>query len=188
MHYDSEMGYLIAEFGEIYRDELPEGLSLDVVVYNGDFTNCTDDDCEYGDCRCYYKEHGVADCAGNHATPVWRRFTVKPAEDDEPVGVVDIKSYPNPFDPVSGECATIWFKLSSEGRVTIKIYDFAGEPVATVADEWMSSGEHEVMWYGTDASGETVATGAYIGFFKADDNSKVVTRTFKIGVVNVGNN
>jgi hypothetical protein len=54
--YDEDMGYFVAEFGEIYRDELPEEYSLDVVIYDGTFTNCNDDDCEYGDCRCYYDD------------------------------------------------------------------------------------------------------------------------------------
>jgi hypothetical protein len=187
MTYDAEMGYLIAEFGEIYRDELPEGYSLDVVIYNGEFTYCSDDDCEYGDCRCYYNEHGVADCAGNNATPVWRRFTVKRTEDPGPVIVADVISYPNPFDPAGGECATISFSSTKSGHVTIAIYDFAGQYVTTIADDWYSSGDHEFTWCGTNGSGEVVASGAYIGYFKVDDNMKVVTKTLKIGVVNGGN-
>jgi hypothetical protein len=186
MTYDAECGIITAEFGEIYRDELPEGLSLDVVVYNGTFTSCNDDDCEYGDCRCYYNEHGVADCAGNNATPVWRRFTVKREVPPGPVVVTDIKSYPNPFDPSKGG-ATICMTLSTDAHVTIEIFDFAGVHVATVADGWYSSGDSEVMWYGDNGNGDPIATGAYIGYVKVDDGSKVVTKTLKIGVVNGGN-
>ncbi len=187
MTYDPVTGLLIADFGEIYRDDLPEGLSLDVVVYNGHFTNCVDDDCEYGDCRCYYNGDGVADCAGNNATPVWRRFTVKAEEEPGPIYVTDVKSYPNPFDPAGGECATISMKLSKGAHVMIKVYDFAGEHVITIADDWYGSGEHLLHWCGGDGNGNTVATGAYIGYVRIDDNMKVFTKTLKIGVVNGGN-
>jgi hypothetical protein len=187
MTYDPVSGLLIADFGEIYRDDLPEGLSLDVVVYNGHFTNCVDDDCEYGDCRCYYNDDGVADCAGNNATPVWRRFTVKAEEEPGPIYVTDVKSYPNPFNPAGGECATISMKLSKSAHVMIKVYDFAGEHVMTVADDWYGSGEHLLHWCGGDGNGNTVATGAYIGYVRIDDYMKVFTKTLKIGVVNGGN-
>ena len=97
-----------------------------------------------------------------------------------------MKSFPNPFDPSDGG-ATIRFTLSTDAHVMIKIYDFAGEHVATVADDWYASGATDVMWYGDTGNGEPIATGAYIGYVKIDDGSKVVTKTLKIGVVNGGN-
>jgi flagellar hook assembly protein FlgD len=112
---------------------------------------------------------------------------VKKEDGDGPVVVTDVKSYPNPFDPSSGECATVSFGISTAGHVTIKIYDFAGQHVETLADDWYHSGDHQLMWCGTDGSGETVASGAYIGYFRVDSGSKVVTTTLKIGVVNGGN-
>jgi flagellar hook assembly protein FlgD len=101
----------------------------------------------------------------------------------EVVDVTDVKSYPNPFDPWKGEYATISFNLSKQANVMIKIYDFAGEPVVTVADKWYSPGTSTVNWLGTDEFGKPVGTGAYIGYVRIDDGSKVVTKNLKIGVV-----
>jgi flagellar hook assembly protein FlgD len=64
----------------------------------------------------------------------------------------------------------------------IKIFDFAGEHVATLADGSYDSGVHTINWFGTDSNGKTVASGAYIGYIKIDDGAKVVTKSLKIGV------
>jgi len=103
------------------------------------------------------------------------------------VDVTDVKSYPNPFDPSKGEYATISFNLSKRAEVLIKIMDFAGEDVATVANDWYGTGTHTVNWFGTDGNGNTVASGAYIGYVRIDDGSKVVTKNIKIGVAAKGN-
>ena len=289
MTYDSETGEVTFQhmtFGETLSD----GMSIDVIVYDGHlpfdyyeegwyggqvlYNGCNDSDDHQ--CRYYYSEQGIADCVGNHANPVWRRFTVDAAcptltllsgesdmqvevqvvdpgsgipynvEEDSPfdimvdgvafydyefvptsnnhigilrftvdagaaeievtardavgnfcvleinkgaevVDVTDVKSYPNPFDPYSGEYATISFDLSKRADVLIKIMDFAGEHVATVADGWYDTGIHTVNWFGTDGNGKTVASGAYIGYVRIDDGSKVVTKNLKIGVAAKGN-
>jgi flagellar hook assembly protein FlgD len=101
------------------------------------------------------------------------------------VQVNDVKSYPNPFDPWKNEVATISFDLTKAADVTIKILDFAGSPVKTVYTGWLEPGLYDgkYFWDGSDESGKTVASGAYIGFIKIDDGSKVITKDLKIGVV-----
>ncbi|MFH1218884.1 MAG: hypothetical protein V1694_00315 [Candidatus Eisenbacteria bacterium] len=276
MTFDEESGTVTADLGDmVYGKILDDETSIGLTVYDG-FV-CVGDECDgpysYSACdqvcRHYPPDHGVADCAGNHANPVWRSFAVDATppvmtlisdesdrtievrvEDSgsgidptgftvlvdgvetdyefvpmgnyligtlkfdvgdgadgvvitatdvagnfsvlafpigKPVLVVTVISYPNPFDPWKGEYATISFDLSKGANVTIKIYDFAGEPVVTVADRWFNLGESYVNWLGTDEVGKPVATGAYIGHVKADDGSKVVIKNIKIGVVNGGN-
>jgi flagellar hook assembly protein FlgD len=100
------------------------------------------------------------------------------------VGVSDVMTYPNPFDPWNGEYATISFELTKAANVTVEIFDFAGEPVATIADQSYGSGTYTVNWFGTDEAGHIVGTGAYIGYIKIDDGQRVVTKNLKIGVAN----
>ncbi len=280
MQFDWDEGTVTVTFDQMtYGFTLDDGMSVDVILYDGDVTMridegeassyynyfCDDDDQQ---CRGYLEDDGVADCAGNHANPVWRRYTVdavpptmkvvsaegerpieievtdtgsgiddqgfklngQPIEDPDwtptssskgilridvgegPVDIditatdavgnfavleveegaavvdlVDVKSYPNPFDPYNGEYARIEYTLAKGAHVTIAIYDFAGEKVKTIFDGYRSAGTYTEKWYGGDESGKTVASGAYIGYVKADDGSKTVTKNLKIGVYKGGN-
>jgi hypothetical protein len=264
----SEFGNsVMVYFGDmVYHNTLPHGLSIDVVLYDGNYVNYTGD-CSYGECRRYENDHGVPDCAENNANPVWRRFTVDGLPpsmkiiseesateveieicdetsgvdpdgfmiDGEPldccdydwtwkeinnhcgiltidvgdgavkidvrgsdmvgnfntveidrgaevVDVFDIKVYPNPFSPADGEYARIAYTLSKSAQVTMKIYDFAGVHVKTIVEGHKGAGSHVEKWHGVDESGNMVAPGAYIGFVKVDDGSKVVTKNLKIAV------
>jgi hypothetical protein len=102
------------------------------------------------------------------------------------VDVIDIKSYPNPFDVAAGENAYIVYTLTRPAQITIAIYDFSGGHVKTVVDRWRGAGEYTDMWMGVNGGGETVASGAYIAYIKVDDGYKTVTRNLKIGVVRGG--
>jgi hypothetical protein len=254
-------------FGDmIYHGTLPHNMSIDVVLYDGNYENYTGD-CSYGECRRYPNHHGVPDCAGNNATPVWRRFTVDGmpptmeviSEDSEteveievcdetsgidtgsflidgqpisssgydyswtdinnhcgiltidigedagsirvrvddnagnylvqeihptPASLVlsNVKVYPNPLHTADGEYARIAYELNKACDVTIKIYDFAGVHVMTVVDGHRSGDAHVENWLGVDEDGNPVAPGAYIGYIKADDGSKVVTKNLKIAI------
>ncbi len=267
MEFTEGEGSVYVNFGDmVYHGSLPHDMSIDVVVYDGEYENYTGD-CSYGECRRYANDHGVPDCAENHATPVWRRFTVdglpptmeiisEESEtvveieicdetsgvdagafmiDGEPISesgydwtwtpinnhcgvlridlgedtvrihvqasdkvgnfntieinngagvvdVLDIKVYPNPFSPTDGDYARIAYTLSKAAQVTIKIYDFAGVPVKTIVEGHKAAGSHVEKWYGADESGNVVAPGAYIGFVKVDDGSRVVTKNLKIAV------
>ena len=251
--------------GHLPFDYYNEGWYTGQVVYDG----C--DDYDDHQCRYYFADQGIADCVGNHATPVWRRFTVDAVpptmtitstqndqiveiriddancgicdyaiwvdgelmyeedveyieisndhsailrfevepgaheiivrvedcvgnfsvieitRDAEVVGVCDVMVYPNPFDPQSGEYGTISFELTKEANVTVEIFDFAGESVATIADQSYGAGTHTVNWFGTDGAGKVVGTGAYIGYIKIDDGQRVITKNLKIGIANPSN-
>jgi hypothetical protein len=267
MEFTEGEGSVFVNFGDmVYHGTLPHNMSIDVVVYDGNYTNYTGD-CSYGECRRYENDHGVPDCAENNANPVWRRFTVdgeppsmemiseeseteveieicdetsgvdpdafvidgeSPYESGyvwtwtpinnhcgilridlgedavkidvqasdmvgnfntieidrgaEVVDVFDIKVYPNPFSPADGDYARIAYTLSKGADLTLKIYDFAGVHVKTIVEGHKSAGSHVEKWHGVDESGNIVAPGAYIGFVKVDDGSKVVTKNLKIAV------
>jgi hypothetical protein len=52
------------------------------------------------------------------------------------------QNYPNPFNPIT----TIPFEIAERGRVTVEIFNVLGEKVATIIDEVVDAGSHEVTW------------------------------------------
>lgn len=82
---------------------------------------------------------------------------------DVPLNIVLGANYPNPFNPTT----TIPFALPSSGRVTVKVFDLLGRPVATVADDVFSAGSHRVMW---NASG--FSSGVYICQLRFDGHRR----------------
>jgi hypothetical protein len=65
--------------------------------------------------------------------------------------------HPNPFNPQT----TVGFRLASSERVRIAIYDVRGTLVRRLVDETMPSGEHRVVWNGTDEAGRSTSSGIY---------------------------
>jgi len=68
-----------------------------------------------------------------------------------------LPNVPNPFNPST----ILRFELESACEATLRIYDVAGRLVATLVDEPLGPGVHEVTWEGRDINGKPVATGVY---------------------------
>jgi hypothetical protein len=79
--------------------------------------------------------------------------------DDEVIGGVLTLSqnHPNPFNPVT----TIAYSIPEAGHVTVEVYNVCGQRTATLVDEHMSAGGHEVVWRGISDDGEPVGSGIY---------------------------
>lgn len=74
-------------------------------------------------------------------------------------------AYPNPFNPIT----TIKYDVPTDSYVTITIYDLMGRRVNELMSERVSSGTHSVIWNGTDASNNPVASGMYLYQLKSSD-------------------
>ncbi len=79
-------------------------------------------------------------------------------------------NYPNPFNPVTN----VAFALPVDCKVSLKIYNVAGQLVRTLVNETMPAGNHTVTWDGTNSSGEKVASGIYFYKLNAGDFSKTM--------------
>jgi hypothetical protein len=64
---------------------------------------------------------------------------------------------PNPFNPTT----SIAFDLARASKVKLVVYSLAGQEVATLIDESLGVGRHDVTWNGRDAAGREVASGSY---------------------------
>lgn len=91
---------------------------------------------------------------------------VTAAENDElPQSVVLRQNFPNPFNPTT----TIRYVLPAAERVQIGVYDVLGRRVATLVDDVMPAGEHQVRF-----DGEKLASGTY--FYRLTTESSTRSR------------
>ncbi len=113
------------------------------------------------------------DFAGNAETVrpnvVTTRVAPVSIEDDAPQPTAYTfglsQNYPNPFNPAT----TIAFTLPQKGRATLKIYNVAGQVVATLLDDELSVGLHNVVWQAQDA-----ASGVY--FYRLQQGKLIEVR------------
>ena len=52
------------------------------------------------------------------------------------------QNYPNPFNPST----MIKYKLPKSSHIKLKVYNLAGQEIATLINKFQLAGEHEVTW------------------------------------------
>jgi flagellar hook assembly protein FlgD len=81
------------------------------------------------------------------------------------------QNYPNPFNPST----TINFTVRERSRVSLNIYNVAGQLVRTLVNEDRAPGTtHQVAWDGRNDAGQSVSSGVY--FYKLVTNDMTQTR------------
>jgi hypothetical protein len=75
---------------------------------------------------------------------------------------------PNPFNPST----SITFTLAKAGKVTVDVFNAAGQKVDTIANGLMTAGSHSVTWNASKFS-----AGVYFCTVKAADHSRTVKMT-----------
>ena len=78
--------------------------------------------------------------------------------------------YPNPFNPA----ATVFFELLRPGRVSVDIYDVAGERVRRLLDADLPAGPASALWDGRDDQGLSAASGSYFCRLDVDGAREVL--------------
>ena len=71
---------------------------------------------------------------------------------------------PNPFNP---ETAISFSIAEGSENTEIVIYNLKGQKIKTLVNETLSTGQHAVIWNGTDDNGKAVASGIYLYQLKA---------------------
>jgi hypothetical protein len=84
------------------------------------------------------------------------------------------QNYPNPFNPSTN----IRFNLPTSGHVTLEIFNILGQKVKTLVDENLSAGYQQIIWDGTDQSGNKVASGIYFYRLLTKDFSQTKKMVF----------
>lgn len=75
------------------------------------------------------------------------------------------QNYPNPFNPLT----TIGFTLREKSHVVLKVYDLLGREVATLVDEWLSTGNYTRVW-----NAASMPSGVY--FYRMQAGSLIETK------------
>ena len=68
-----------------------------------------------------------------------------------------LQNYPNPFNTVT----RIAYNLPQQSQVKLSVLNSLGHSICALADENQSAGRNEVVWYGQDNAGRSVASGTY---------------------------
>jgi flagellar hook assembly protein FlgD len=88
-----------------------------------------------------------------------------------PVDMVPVTAlqgnYPNPFNPET----RISFSLGKESNVRVDVFNIKGQLVKNLLEERMVSGEHILLWDGTDDQGRVVGSGLYFYRLQTEDYS-----------------
>jgi hypothetical protein len=79
---------------------------------------------------------------------------------------VVIKS--NILNPHNGESTTLDVRLVEPKKVTVTIYDLAGDPVVVLYKQTGSAGLNEIIWDGRNKRGKPVVPGVYYAVVKID--------------------
>ncbi len=107
----------------------------------------------------------LGDCMSYFGVP----FDSNPISDVPGAGQLAARHYPNPFNPR----LCIDFSLPRDSRVTLKVFNVRGELVATVLDESLPAGPHQITWNGTDSSGAAASSGLYFYELRAAGQTRL---------------
>ena len=78
--------------------------------------------------------------------------------------------YPNPVN----NATTISFSTFNLGKTELNLYNIKGQCIKTFFDESISTGNHKIIWNGTDKSGKSVSSGTY--FIKLQNGNSVTCK------------
>jgi hypothetical protein len=140
---------------------------------------------ELDEAYCYYKliesgqkslpvkaTHKPQNYAELHAieTEIYNKLLNTETEDPEEIVEplpLSISNYPNPFNPET----TLSFSLPNDSSVNITIYNIKGQKVKTLTDDFYTAGHHQIIWNGTNDTGQNVGSGIYLYRLKTGEKS-----------------
>lgn len=91
-------------------------------------------------------------------------------EDIENEDEIISSSFPNPFSNQT----TLSYNLKKEMQLTIEVFDVNGRKVATLLKQQMPAGSHNIIWDGSNDSGQKLNSGIYL--YRLSSNSVNATQ------------
>jgi hypothetical protein len=79
-------------------------------------------------------------------------------------------NYPNPFNPET----TIKFETKAAENVTLEVFNIKGQRIATLVNDVLPAGTHQIVWNGKDSSNNSVSSGVY--FYKLRSGRYTATK------------
>jgi hypothetical protein len=87
-----------------------------------------------------------------------------PVSGDEPELISYLSNYPNPFNPRT----LIKYNITSEGNVTIKVFDMLGRELAVLINEYKQAGN-----YSAEFDGSNLSSGVYYYVLESNGQREV---------------
>ncbi|MFO7607569.1 MAG: FlgD immunoglobulin-like domain containing protein [Candidatus Krumholzibacteriia bacterium] len=88
---------------------------------------------------------------------IWGLASGLASAGDVPAPRLDLGNHPNPFNPLT----RITFAVDRDGPAVLAVYDVQGRLVRRLAVGTVATGEHTVVWDGSDDGGRRVGSGVY---------------------------
>ncbi len=79
-----------------------------------------------------------------------------------------LPNHPNPFNAET----TIEYELARDSAVVLSVYDLSGRLVKTLVNGPQRSGQHRVVWDGTNQNGVAVSSGVYVARLSSPSGQK----------------
>ena len=95
--------------------------------------------------------------------------------------------FPNPFNPLNGlngDTRIQWVQPEAQAEVTIKVYDWNGEYVATPFRGSGTEGVNEVFWGGQTEDGRNLGNGVYFIRIVSDNGARQKSALLKVVIWN----
>ena len=80
-----------------------------------------------------------------------------PVSEDDISCITDLSCYPNPFNPVT----TISYSLAADSHIILNIHNTKGQIVRNLINTSQQTGDHIIIWDGTNNVGNPVTSGLY---------------------------
>jgi hypothetical protein len=84
-----------------------------------------------------------------------------------PDKIILFQNYPNPFNPIT----TIRYALDKPAYVTLIVYNFNGQKVKTLTQQYQNAGKFKVQWDSRNDLGDQVSSGVYFYRLKMSNSS-----------------
>ncbi|NBC02527.1 MAG: T9SS type A sorting domain-containing protein, partial [Bacteroidetes bacterium] len=97
------------------------------------------------------------------------RLAEEPVQDETPSNFRLNQNYPNPFNPVT----QISYELPQQSDVLLEVYDMTGRQIATLVNETVAAGSHQVSFDAGDLS-----SGVYL--YRLTAGNQVFTRKLTV--------
>lgn len=90
---------------------------------------------------------------------MWLMGDLETGVEDVPYNLgLDLRAYPNPFNPRT----TVGFTMPRDGRVTVTVHDLKGRAVRTLFEGTLPAGAQALTLDGYDDAGRPLASGVYL--------------------------
>ncbi|MCD4651000.1 MAG: T9SS type A sorting domain-containing protein, partial [Candidatus Cloacimonetes bacterium] len=89
--------------------------------------------------------------------------------DSPTIATALLENCPNPFNPDT----EIRFSLAESSKVSLSIYNAAGQKITTLVEKVLPSGMYSVNWNGVSETGKPVASGVYFTRLKTNSSTYI---------------